>query len=462
MILRRLLIVFCIFAFLLQLFFALWNPEWSNGDEPHYLTVSSSIARDRDFNVTNNYNNFDYFPHHGEEIDKHKFNGVDGSYRPFHGILLSVLVAPGLYAQQLIGARVNMWVLCLAGFYLLFVVLRKLGISANQSLLTLGLIGIQPVVIYHASAIFPDLLQGFIMLGTGFLLYRYISEKTKWLLVLSGSIMGLSLFLHSKLIVFCVLQIIAFSLVGFLKRNKSESIKVFFSQFSRTTLYVLVPFITGILSLSWLNYRWFGIFRPDIFSYFFKNVSPYNEIHNPFINSMAMLYDSDRGLVGYGVLFIILLPSMFLWFKKQRESFLLLALPGLIFLFILGLFKDWPGGWCPPARYVMDVLPVLLPGIGFVIQKYIRFTWAKLLTLGVVGISVVSFLFIVKFRIVGYTRDLVNPLIGTFLRKLNLSSFTDNIDLNFFFPDTFFYPKLFGIVICTIVLGILMMKEKTP
>ncbi|HEV2124517.1 MAG TPA: hypothetical protein VGW38_17320, partial [Chloroflexota bacterium] len=63
------------------------------GDEPHYLTIATSLLRDGDLDIYNNYLNKDYFvfyPHHlgdpRDPEDMHALYGRGGALYSKHGL----------------------------------------------------------------------------------------------------------------------------------------------------------------------------------------------------------------------------------------------------------------------------------------------------------------------------------------------------------------------------------------
>jgi hypothetical protein len=71
------------------------------------------------------------------------------------------------------------------------------------------------------------------------------------------------------------------------------------------------------------------------------------------------LLDQEFGLLVYAPLFALALPGFFLWWRKDRRR----ALTGAaLFGFVLmtaATWHMWRGGWNPPARFLLPVLPVL-------------------------------------------------------------------------------------------------------
>jgi hypothetical protein len=75
------------------------------GDEPHYVVMAESVARDGDFELRNNYSLEAAAPKYVGEIDPHVIN-VGHRWYSIHGPALGVLLTPGLSAAGVVGARV--------------------------------------------------------------------------------------------------------------------------------------------------------------------------------------------------------------------------------------------------------------------------------------------------------------------------------------------------------------------
>jgi hypothetical protein len=76
------------------------------GDEPHYVIIAESVARDGDFELRNNYALEERFPKHVGELAPHVL-AVGHRWFPLHGPGLGILIVPGLITAGVLGARLT-------------------------------------------------------------------------------------------------------------------------------------------------------------------------------------------------------------------------------------------------------------------------------------------------------------------------------------------------------------------
>ena len=76
------------------------------GDEPHYVIIGESLARDGDLELRNNYTLEARFPRYVGEVDPHVVSRGHRWYS-IHGPALGALIAPGLVMAGTVGARLS-------------------------------------------------------------------------------------------------------------------------------------------------------------------------------------------------------------------------------------------------------------------------------------------------------------------------------------------------------------------
>jgi hypothetical protein len=419
--------IFLIFSVLISLYFAVWNTLWSMGDELPYLTLTHSLIYDRDFNVKNNYDNRDYFHHHEQVIESpHAFPDKQNGLRSSHAVATSVLSIPGYLARKMVGARINFWLYFVFGLWLISLLLEQLKFDELSRNFGLALFAIQPAIIFYASAIFPDLIQGFWILISIILLLLYKERDNKFILLPSGFILGLSTFFHFKLIVFQSFIIFCFILLEAIKIKKNN-LTIRDSNILIKITYLALPVLIVNLFASWINFRWFGFFRPDTMTPFLLNTEATNPA-NPFSNIISLFFDYRRGLIPYSPLLILLFPGLVIWFKRSLDSFILVALPSILYIFTIAFFSDWSAGWCPPGRYTMTSLPLLLPALVFYIREIKTSKIVEITTVLLTIVSLAMTYLIFKIPYYGYPFEKTNQLLDSVLIKLKINP--NYLDIN--------------------------------
>jgi|GEM_PF-4577212 len=446
---------------IILLFFAIWNPVWSNGDEVHYLLLTNSIIADKDFDLRNNYENKDYFTHHAHPEGMHAFEGRNGTLMPYHGVLLSIAVIPGFYADNLSGSRVNVLVYTLIGIYFLYLLLKELGFSKNTSLITLSLFLVQAPILFLSSSIYPDLLMGFMLVIVAYLSLMGIKTRNNYYLLAGGIVSGINIFFHWKILAFSLLLFGATLLITFkkdsyyflfdekqslsfkklLSSKYSTQIKIIIdnlktnrSEISKRIIFGLLPILFFTFLASLLSYIWFGHFRPDYMTPFLKDNPAIKGYANPFYNLTAMLFDSDQGLLWSGPILALIIPGLVLWYKNNKHTLFAFALPSIIFLLTQSLFKDWTAGWSPMARYTMSSLPLLVPALAYTLIEARKSKILATVVTGLTLINLIYLLIIIKFDYTGYPNSDINFFLQQILEKIGFNSLLDLITLNFNTP----------------------------
>src|SRR6266446_378429 len=83
----------------------------------------------------------------------------------------------------------------------------------------------------------------------------------------------------------------------------------------------------------------------------------------------GLLLDQEFGLLVYAPVFALALPGFIQhWRKDRRDSLVVLALVGAVFL-TAGTWHMWRGGWNPPARFLVPLVPALALLVGAALQR---------------------------------------------------------------------------------------------
>jgi len=531
--LTRILIAILVIIYLALFWLVIINDRWSDGDEVHYLLVSSSLLKDGDLILDNNYENKDYFTHHSHEEKPHAHPGRNGELRPHHGILISIIMTPAyglsLISKNFLGfesnraflffPRLTMLIIHIIFSLVLINFLRTLGFSKNISILTVILYLIQLPIVIYSQAIYSDLIAGyFIMTGIFCVLLFAKNYKYKWL-ILTGILFGLSIFLHSKLIILTAFLIFgSFIYLNFnLGENNSFKNRNWFkSKYYRKIAYsILGPWLVFLIVNVLMKFYWFGSFnfdgiKPTSMSWllsFIKN--PFGSLFGKelgtklwiisiiatfilifiglfiwfkkkksffiylllllFIVLIALAYpfrgwlgqwlDIEVGLISNAPLLAFIFTGLFIWFRKHKSSFLLIV-PATVIYLLLKSRVSWYSGFCPPGRYLLVSIPILLPGLCWILWSSLKIIWLR----WVVGIlTFLSLLLSLLIPFVGwmglpYSKG-YNIYWRTILKFLRLESLEPIISLNFLNPGIYEYIIGTGIFILLFGLGFYLQRK---
>ena len=132
-------------------------PYALTGDAPHYLTIARSLVIDGDLNLRNDYDDrtyADFYP--GSLEPRHTNTSPWGEEYPFHGIGVSVLVAPAFAWYGVAGATaVIVLVMAAAGALVWLAAWHLLGDAGAAWFGSAALVLSAPFAL-NAAAIYPD------------------------------------------------------------------------------------------------------------------------------------------------------------------------------------------------------------------------------------------------------------------------------------------------------------------
>ncbi|MDD3629110.1 MAG: hypothetical protein PHN81_05005 [Actinomycetota bacterium] len=532
--LTRILIILLVIVYFLLFLVVYTNERWSDGDEVHYLAVTSSIMKDFDLVLDNNYENKDYFTHHSHEEKPHAYPGRYGELRPQHGILPSIIMVPGYwlstFCKETLGLfesnraflffpRLTMLFIHIIFSLVLINFLKTLGFDKNISILCVILYLIQLPIIIYSQAIYSDLLAGyFIMMGVFGVLLFAKTDKYKWL-TSSSIFLGLTIFLHTKIIIFSTLLIISSFVYLHLTFKEDDSYKIskwFKSGYYRKIAYcILGPWLFLTAGCVLMKFYWFGSFYFDGLGDPSRKGGYLSLIKRPFTRGrlgqllstkaglilvilaiillaiclyflikkkkflyilflliiLALAYsykgwlgqwlDIEAGLIPNAPLLALIFPGLFIWYRKDKPSFLLIVPATIIYLSIKA-GVSWNPGFSPAGRYLMIAIPVLLPALCWVLWSARKIVWLRWI------VGILTFLSIVLSSLIPFVGWMGLPYSKgyniywrTILNFLRLDFLEPYISLNFLKPKTYYYYIGLGIFVLLLILGFYLQRKIT-
>ena len=321
-----------------------------DGDEPHYLLLTHSLAYDLETDLANNYSEEDSLTFMGRALEPQLGDpvGPNGEMYSRHNVLLPLALAPVYRLAGLGGVLVVMAALAAA------LVWATLGLAKAYGLL-------DPVGTLWAYAIFaftaPLILYSYqvwvevpaallTVLALTLILRAADEESHGWATWMRIGLPILALpFLKIRFVLLAgSLVILASWYAGGKKARR------------RTALLLAT---LGGVTVSILLFNRF----------FFQNPLKYHDIdglrayaQSPLTylqGFLGLFYDCAFGLFAFAPIWLLLLPAALLMGSRHRRIFtdsLLILIP---YLMLLAPRGEWFGGWSPPFRYGIIALPFL-------------------------------------------------------------------------------------------------------
>ncbi|HEX9368402.1 MAG TPA: hypothetical protein VF921_17355 [Vicinamibacterales bacterium] len=352
-----------------------------SGDEPHYLAIAHSLAFDVDLDLSNNYGPAEpLIADGGLESGGHILRGVDGVMRPIHDVGLPLLLVPvvrviapavlwlsprvpaplmkrlrltpaGLY-RHLLGALmalVGAWLACVLRDALL-----KAGASPRAAFLTALLVALSPPLLIYAILLFTELVSALLCL----LAFRRLAldrdtSTAGWLV--AGAAAGLLLLVHARNV-----GIVAGLVLLAAVRLSREGSRVRIVAFAGP-LALMVAVRTAVIHRAWGTFVTTPIASPGSW----RGLG--NLAHVTLVRLAGLLVDQEFGLLPYAPVFAIALVGIVALWRTDRPLARSLGIVagGYLLAVVLPLTNPigWTGGWCPAARFMTPIVPLLALGL---------------------------------------------------------------------------------------------------
>lgn len=357
-----------VFVSLTPRFMALMG--WPTGDEPYYLLTAHSLIHDHDFELTNNFDNQDYWHYYpGELYPRHEAKTVVPGLYSKHSLGVSLLILPvyaiddwrgTIFFFNFLGA------LLAAQIYLLgYEVSGKHWIGL---LLWLTMSFTNPLMSY-SFLIFPALVSALCTVYA----YRRIrldgttpplSGNGPLRMLAIGACLGLLPWLHARFVP------ISLSLFAYLlwreytarRRLPAPAGRAARRGLGLRVLAFLAP--AALCAVLFVAYYWVLYGTP------FANYGDHAGAGEPaewVVAFFGSLFDRQWGFLIYAPVFALAgVGLLWMWRKARRELFWL-AVIAIPYAAIILTYKQWWGEWCPAARYWVSLAPLLAVPLAYVL-----------------------------------------------------------------------------------------------
>jgi hypothetical protein len=301
-----------------------------DGDEPYYLLMTESLVRDHDLDLTNQYRDLahsdigrpDLLPQPGDP------RGPHGEQYSRHEPFLPILLTPGYAVGGLPGALA---VIALFGALLARSTIRFLedeGIGDATARMLFPLIAFGPPIVFYATRIWPEVPAAFCFLEA----VRGIRQRRppRWVAAIFALVL--------LKIRFGLLAVVLLIRVLRTKRQLAIAAAV-----------VAVP-----LLIAWL------ISGNAMNTHSIRELLPSGAIFY-WLGLFGLILDGAAGLVFQAPFFALGIPALARW-RSMPDGFRLGMSASLLYVLYLIPRSEWHGGWSPPLRYIVVLMPILALG----------------------------------------------------------------------------------------------------
>jgi len=346
------------------------------GDEPHYLAISHSIAKDFDLNVFNQYARDQYRDFIDVRLQHHARVGKGFKVWYSYGHLpgLSLTLAPFFIfkiSHPLLYFLIRAFLGIFGALLAVLVYLFSLKLWKNNSLAIFitAVFTFTAPVFFYSIHIFAE-LQATLLVLTSLYLLLFSSKNTNFSpqrsqgsqrffkILLAGFLLGISVFWGLKYAIFIYLFSGGFFVYFVIKKQPKKAI-----------LFVLFPLLFQILFFGYLYYAYGNLNPMSIYNGVMteEQITEYRSnmqeipLQKRVETLLGIFFDQRDGLLLYNPFYLLVFPGLILALKKYRIYWphLLVSCAGFAFILFLGYSTVRPG-YCPQARYLMPVAWLLM------------------------------------------------------------------------------------------------------
>ncbi len=211
--------------------------------------------------------------------------------------------------------------------------------------------------------------------------------------------MGLSIFMHSKLIllsgglIFSSFWYIRLIVDHINWKNPREWFQFKSLDFWKMLFSLAGPWLFFLYANIAMKFYWIGAFAFDGVSNKTSEGGYLSILGNPLQGWLGQWLDFEMGLLWSAPALTLIIPGLFLWFSRQRSTFLLVVPATLIYLVLNASYSDSSAGFSPVGRYLLVAIPLFLPSLAWVLWVSKSSKWLQWIIFALVGLSLaLSFL----------------------------------------------------------------------
>ena len=311
------------------------------GDEPHYLMVADSLLHDHDLSLEQDYAEGRYRAFHPEPLAPHyRVRGRDGAIYSLHAVGLSLLVLPAYAAANYAGAS---FLMALLGVWLAFEVRALLRASLGEGAEGVAwIVALSPPLVHYAGLVFTEIPAALIVALSLRQARTAVSTRTA---LLTGAAIAFLPWLNVRYAILAA-ALLAFALAA--------------RPLRRAVIAWLAPSVVSAAALALFHFHLYGFFDP-------RRVygrRPELSLAGLPTGLPGLLFDQEFGLLVYAPVFALAVPGTIALWRQSRRLAVIAAVLVLSVVSVAGAWPMWRGGFNPPARFLVPVVPALALAVG--------------------------------------------------------------------------------------------------
>lgn len=334
--------------------------HYPTGDEPYYLLVAHSLINDHDLELADNFANRDYWDYYpGELYPRHESITVRPGLWSKHGAGVAVLIVPGYALDAWRGGALTISLLAALLAANLFLIGYESTGRWQAGLLTwLALSFTNPLASY-AALIFPATPAALFTLYAFRQIHAGRVPADRWRTILTAAAIGGLPWLNAQLLPISA-GLFLYALAGGSRPGSGVVADRFtgwvaslWSRRAPWTAFLAPLIVSGAGFLSYY-YFLYESFLPN-----WQDHAGSSDLAGTFVGIIGSFWDQQWGLLVHAPLLLLAFAGLVVMYRTARRDLFWLAIIGLPYFAVIVNYKQWWGEWCPAARYLAPLIPLL-------------------------------------------------------------------------------------------------------
>jgi hypothetical protein len=315
------------------------------GDEPHYMMVADSLWRDGDLALERDFAEGRYRRFIDREIEPHyRVRGRDGRIYSLHAVGLSLLLVPAVALGGYPAASYFMAALAVVLVTELRRLLREATAARASAEAVAWVLALSPPLVHYAGLVFTE-VPAALAVAVG--LRRLRDLRSRGVAEVLTAAMALA-FLPWLNVRYALLSAVLLAW-GLWQRPDR-----------RRLVALLGPSLVSAVALSLYHQSLYGFADPR------RVYGPRPELSLAAVphGLGGLLFDQEFGLLVHAPLFVLALPGGLALLRTRRRDAVAAVSLAAAAVLTAASWHMWRGGFNPPARFLVPVVPALALGVG--------------------------------------------------------------------------------------------------
>ena len=359
------------------------------GDEPHYLVISETVLKYHSLDVARTYQNRDYLSFYSGTLDlTHMVANSQGLLVSVHGVGGPILWLPLFAVAGRIGA-----ILFMAGVSLLVIVnmfrfMEEQGIGKRSAFAVAGAFAAATPFFAFAHLTFVDLIGAWAVIYVFRKALKRGDLRTRELAA-SSVLIGILPWVHVKFVVVEALLLL-FLLARILAGNRAiafgATVRALPARWREVCWAVLPAAVLGLGFEAFTHVIW-NSFNPALVYGQGDRTLPFTA--SPVRGLLGTFLDQEYGVFISAPLLVLAIPGFVLAVRDRVGPLnLYFSLLAVCYASLFVARDDWEGGWTPPGRFILVLLPLFAYYVGYLLDRPNRLlAWPAFWIFGAIGLA---------------------------------------------------------------------------